>query len=120
MPGTNAHLGQAEHNLNLFAALDVEKYSDWAATVLFYTALHYVDAYLAKTISYDPDGHSARDKAIERTATLRSIRSNYRSLKDSCHNARYLPPTRYKRDELLALKDDDLAPIIAALTPHLT
>jgi hypothetical protein len=120
MPGEHAHLGQAEHNLNFFAAIDRKSFSDWAATVLFYAALHYVDAYLFCVLGVHPSGHGDRDAYVNRVADLKPVRDDYRELKDCCHNARYRPPTRFSETDLAELKDINLAAILNAVKPHLT
>lgn len=120
MPSENAHLGQAEHNLALYDGLDRKKYSDWASTVLFYSALHYVDAYLARNLGVHPNGHADRDKYINTVVALKAARNDYRELKDYCHNARYAPPTRYDEAALQDMKDLNLNAVIKAVTPHLS
>lgn len=60
MPLRDDHLNQAQHNLEFTESLDPTKYSDWIATGLFYTALHYVDAFLA-TKGHHPGKHDVRD-----------------------------------------------------------
>src|SRR5437762_2448334 len=57
MPGTQDHLDQAQHNEQFFAKIDPSVNGDWAVTVLFYAALHYVDAY--RMLAYK-DGASVR------------------------------------------------------------
>jgi len=115
MPGVNAHLGQAEHNLKLYDQLDKKSFSDWAATALFYSALHYVDAFIFKTLNANPSGHANRDQYLNRIAELKKIRPAYRTLKDSCHNARYVPPTRFTAEELTEMRHNDLESIVTQL-----
>lgn len=119
MPVESAHVGQAEHNLKCFDSLDKKVFSDWAATTLFYSAIHYVDAYLARVLSVHPGGHGDRDTYVNRMADLSKVRSDYRELKDYCHNARYRPPTRYSEAELGDMRTN-LEAVIVAVTPHLT
>jgi hypothetical protein len=58
--------------------------------VLFYAALHYIQAYFSIR---NPDlvfeRHADRDKAIIEDWQLRDIRRHYRALKDWSQNARY-------------------------------
>jgi hypothetical protein len=122
MPSKNAHLGQAEHNAALYAALDHGKYSDWAATLLFYECLQYVDAFLATQLpsphGMHPGKHEERDNAVNKIKELRPIYNDYRSLKDGSRNARYNPPTRYSAAQLAEF-ESDRERIKDALRPHI-
>ena len=89
MPGTQVHLNQAEHNERFFGSFDRPVYNDWAMTVLFYAALHYVDAFLAHVGFADPGGHGTRDSYISSVAQLRVIHLEYFRLKNRSTNARY-------------------------------
>lgn len=88
MPLLDDHLRQAERNLDFSLSLDPGKYSDWIATGLFYTALHYVDAFLA-TKNQHPGKHDIRDGFVAKLHELKPLYSEYRALKDSSRNARY-------------------------------
>ena len=61
---------------------------DWALVILFYAALHYVEAYLA-TVGQHLRNHAARDSFVGRDARLRAIFSEYQDLKYYGYNARY-------------------------------
>lgn len=115
MAGVHAHLGQAEHNLKLYEGLDRKVFSDWAATVLFYSALHYVDAFIFQQLKTNPSGHSNRDQYLNKVTQLKALRPDYRILKDNCHNARYMPPTRFSEKELGDMKTDNLGKIMREL-----
>jgi hypothetical protein len=59
------HLQQARHNEALASQLSTLPLAayDWAITVLFYSVLHFVDAYLLQRYSIVPQGHVAiRDR----------------------------------------------------------
>lgn len=56
--------------------------------MLFYSALHYVDAFLAGK-NMHPRDHDARDAEIENNGTLSPIYKDYRALKDKSKAARY-------------------------------
>jgi hypothetical protein len=49
VPSKEDHLNRAQDNERLAGSLDLNSAInvDWAITILFYAALHYVDAYLA-------------------------------------------------------------------------
>lgn len=87
MPSLNQHLPLAESNERFaesIAALPT-RFPDWEITVLFYSALHYVDAFLS-TQGIHPRNHDSR---------IRSIRSyinaweDYRDLYHLSLDARY-------------------------------
>ena len=56
--------------------------------MLFYAAMHYVEAYLAKS-SVHLRSHTTRDNAISRDGALRKIFREYSDLKYFGYNARY-------------------------------
>lgn len=89
MPGVREHLAQAEHNERFFGTIGLDRDGDWAMTVLFYTALQYIDAYLASMGELDPGGHDIRDRLISGTPQLRRLLSDYDALKSRSRTARY-------------------------------
>lgn len=89
MPNTEVHLRQANHNEAFFDAIKPDLYSDWAVTVLFYSALQYVDAYLAKLGHLDPGTHEARDGFVRQYQPIREVSREYFRLKNYSVNARY-------------------------------
>src|SRR5262245_22802242 len=95
------HLQQARHNEALASQLvnpPLEAY-DWAITVLFYTVLHFVDAYLLQQHGIVPRGHTAtwnrqtgqrspgRNDYVRQH--LRQISGAYEMLYDASRLARY-------------------------------
>ena len=60
MPDKAVHLAQARHNHEFFRTIDLDAYPDWALTVLFYAAVHYIDSKLAENAIH-PDNHNSRD-----------------------------------------------------------
>jgi uncharacterized protein (UPF0332 family) len=95
------HLRQARHNEALASQLGsppIEAY-DWAITILFYSVLHFVDAYLLQQHGIVPRGHSAtlnrrtgqrnpgRNDYVNQHLPL--ISSAYRILYDTSRLARY-------------------------------
>lgn len=61
---------------------------DWALVILFYAALHYVEAYLA-TVGQHQRSHTTRDNVVARDPNLKKIFSEYQDLKFYGNNARY-------------------------------
>jgi len=95
------HLRQARHNENLAQKLGsrpLEAY-DWAITVMFYSLLHFVDAYLLQQGIPLPKGHTARlDRKTGQMTPgrndcvkqhLRQIYGAYKRLYDASIRARY-------------------------------
>lgn len=90
MPQFHEHIVRAEENEKLALSLD-RHYGfciDWAITMLFYAALHRIDAYLAGK-NMHPLGHEQRDQEVEKNGSLAGIFTDYRRLKDLSRAARY-------------------------------
>ena len=101
MPQRHEHLKRARENEKLAQALKKLKSSsgvDWAITVLFYSALHYVDAFLAGKNCH-PLTHEDRNDEIEANGSLAGIFNDYRRLEDLSREARYniaeYPPEKF-------------------------
>jgi hypothetical protein len=90
VPSKDEHLDRAQDNEALANSLDLNANInvDWAITILFYAALHYVDAFLAVK-SHHPPNHDSRDSEIQTNGSLSVIYSDYRRLKDRSIAARY-------------------------------
>jgi hypothetical protein len=87
MPSLKDHLKKADYNEQFFHDTK-DSYPDWALTGMFYSALHLVDAYLAKKNLSVPD-HKTRTNYIHKISDLRSFYDDYRILYDYSVNARY-------------------------------
>lgn len=107
------HLEKAESNQRFLNSFDLYRtgFLDWAIVAIFYTALHYVDAYLASKGHVEiAGGHQERNSLVREQ--LSSIESQYMTLYWASRNARYIPdfrPTsgkviKYKRYFLLEIK----------------
>ena len=88
MPLQSEHITKAERNEKLAETLFRTSYIEWAVTVLFYAAVHYVDAILAAS-GLHPDSHGQREDAINANPTLMTVRPQYRILDTLSRNARY-------------------------------
>lgn len=107
------HLFKAESNDRFLNSFDLYSgdFLDWAVVVIFYTALHYVDAYLA-TRGYVEitGGHRGRNLLVSQH--LEPIESAYMNLYWAGRNARYIPDYKpslgkvitYKRHSLQEIK----------------
>jgi hypothetical protein len=93
MPRSNDHLRQAEHNQDLLRSLDLETFPfrDWVATIAFYAALHYVQAWFAaQGRGMQFTTHERRNREMNNIAEFRPIVwPSYRTLADQSHLARY-------------------------------
>jgi hypothetical protein len=90
VPQAHEHLTRAEENEDLAARLS-RKYGfcvDWSITMIFYAALHRIDAYLAGK-NVHPLNHEFRDEEVENNGSLANIFKDYRRLKDLSTAARY-------------------------------
>jgi uncharacterized protein (UPF0332 family) len=88
LPRQQEHISKAERNEKFADTVSGTAYLDWAVTILFYAALHYVDAILAVS-GVHPDSHSQRGDAMGANATLLVVRHEYRILETLSQNARY-------------------------------
>jgi hypothetical protein len=88
------HIKQARHNEKLAATLAKSTYLDWAVTAYFYSALHYVQAFLA-VHAVACDNHADRLAAMERIPQARKIVPEYQQLVSLSRQSRYdaLPVT---------------------------
>jgi len=86
------HLKQARHNLRLFDQLDVAQFPDWAATLLFYCAVHHLEACLIRIGYRRPatGSHSERLQAMVNCGRIPAATQHlYRRLKQDSTYARY-------------------------------
>lgn len=67
---------------------------------MFYSALHYVDAYLA-TQGIHPPTHAVRLGYLETDLKLNPIRRDYRDLLNESRTARYEPPTMFDQADTI-------------------
>lgn len=82
------HIAKAQENERLSQSLEQGPHYDWAVTVLFYAALHWVDAHLS-AVGIHPKDHRDRKKYIKRRSNLAAIRGHYFYLKERSEDARY-------------------------------
>jgi len=111
VPDYQAHLDQAARNEGFLVKIDVSLHSDWAVTVLFYAALHYVDAYLAKAANQHPGNHDERDRLIQSHSKTSAARPYYRRLKDRATEARYQCTKTITPATVSSLRTNDFEPL---------
>ncbi len=87
MPTVQEYLNKAERNerLSNFLASLPDRYTEWEITTLFYSALHYVNAFL-ELRGLEAPHHFARYKLV---ASLTNFARQYENLSQKSMNARY-------------------------------
>jgi len=115
-PKKDLHIQVAKHNEEFATSFDLKttKFRDWAVTVYFYTALHYVEAYL-DTQNFHSADHRTRDTAMARFAGTKPIFNDYSELKNHSINARYYGK-RFSEDDVVK----EVQPSFKAVKDHLT
>jgi hypothetical protein len=120
---TEAHLATAERN-HQFARVLLDPTArallqppplEWAVTVAFYAAVHYINGYLWEAQRYEPRSHDDRETAVARTAALRACASNYVRLRRLAFLARYVPLYRPRRGEIEAAVQEHLEQVAATV-----
>lgn len=96
MGDVNFHIKKAERNEQFFQSnnLRASAFNEWGVVVLFYSAMHYADAVLAKefgrtSIYQHPQKHTHRNRGVARSSTLGTIYNDYKNLYDRSRDARY-------------------------------
>lgn len=87
------HLNKAKHNekfLSLVEANSPDNYFDWKITIVFYIAIHYIDAYFASH-NDSIHSHEQRRHKLENGGNSVSMAfiDNYDNLYNICRNSRY-------------------------------
>ena len=90
MPSKQDHLTKADGNAALAMSLPLDSQTriDWALIMLFYAAMHYIEAYLA-TLNQHLRSHTTRDTVVGRGVNLKKIFTEYQDLKFYGYTARY-------------------------------
>lgn len=91
MPTRDEHVKKAQGNETFAASIapNTQTEIDWTLVVLFYAAVHYVEAYLYKQWGQHVRSHTTRDKYFGKEASLKKIFAPYSHLKFYGYNARY-------------------------------
>jgi hypothetical protein len=88
MATSSQHILRWKHNRELIPKIPND-YSDWIVTVVFYTALHAVEAVLAKD-GLDITSHRDRNKLLSTTGRYEYIRKHYMQLYSLSQTTRYM------------------------------
>lgn len=103
------HLEQARHNerfLDFLLADDELVFSDWAAAAIFYTALHYIDAYLSHRGVDSIAAHYERNSLVKQHCS-KELYAAYRKLLDESRLSRY-EAKRFTRSQIEGLRRGSL------------
>jgi len=101
MPREDEHRLRAQRNEEFAANLDRRDPTahNWAVVAVFYSALHYVQAYFAK-FSVKCGSHEDTENEFKKDARIRQSYANYKFLHTLSHTARYktsgLPANAYE------------------------
>ena len=123
MATEQAHLRQAQHNEQFLTTFDpaITPYLDWAVTVIFYAALHYIRALAARHQFMNISRYGELDRVFERLPVFRHNRAvyvDYRQLKDDSRAARYDMGV-FSSQEVAGLRDEELLRIRQFVLAHL-
>jgi hypothetical protein len=115
------HIAQWKHN-RLFAKTIDSKYRDWQINVIFYTALHVIDAALALcSLGISVTDHSSRNDKVKTNNAFAPIRNKYFNLYRISRITRYdANPDQWLPKEYLTVTDlveDLLKPIEEGIGP---
>lgn len=114
---TREHLDLAERNRDLARALLSPAISgslqpspyEWIAVIAFYSAVHYVSAYLWERHREVIDEHPRRSARVRTEGILRRCASQYGRLANAGWNARYTRGFQLSRHDAERLVNFDLA-----------
>ena len=114
MPSKSHHLATAEKNEKISQAIAnlavTESVTDWEITMLFYSALHFVDAFLDHSRDIHPDTHKHRKHLISTVTQLRPISKQYMDLYERSLDARYRL-VRMTPEQVSKINQDKFQPI---------
>lgn len=121
MPSVDQHIVQWRHNRR-FARTIEPQFRDWQINVVFYTALHAVDAAIAK-IGLRVTDHSERIRVVLENDAFAGVRNAYMNLYRISRVTRYdAEPDHWLPQQYLSVSDlveDLLRPIELGLAPLL-
>ena len=88
------HLQVAQRNRDLARALLSQSELapepwEWVTVILFYAAVHYVNAYLWERYHVNPANHGERTYGVHHDSAIDACRRQYDRLRDEGFNARY-------------------------------
>lgn len=118
MASKDAHLWQAAHNETLYSQLLTTEFLDWAVTAIFYSALHYIDAYLATKDIHPSRHYKGRTPLVSRESNIKDIYGKYERLKNKSEAARY-DVKHFTQAEVKGLKENEFKLIRSHISTYL-
>ena len=116
MPSQKDHINKARHNEQFLSSFDIDTtpFLDWVVNGVFYSALHYLDCYLANKGKH-PGEHRERIRLIWNEPYLgKPFFRLYRPLKDDSEEGRY-NMRAFTPDEIRG----DIIPLLNDIKTHL-
>jgi hypothetical protein len=104
LPTKDEHLDKALSNEKIAEVLSQTAFLDWAVTVYFYAALHYVHIILAINGQH-PMSHETTGPLVRRNPVLKKVWPEYESMRIASRNARYYA-TEITPEHLANVKND--------------
>ena len=94
------HLSKAEHNEKFFSNFDINStdFKDWIVIGIFYSAIHYYEAYFALKNKHS-GSHDTTDDWISNDQSISDTYYDYRELKQQRYEASYRAK-RFTPDEI--------------------
>jgi hypothetical protein len=91
LPTVEQHVERAKRNQKFAEHFDLDKtdFRDWVVTGYFYSALHWIDAYLVREGKKQEPGHAFRNTQTNSDSNLTPISRIYRLLYSYSRNVRY-------------------------------
>lgn len=85
------HLAKVAENLKVLQSLDssLEGAIGWSITILFYSALHFIEAYFESRRGFGCKHHFSRASEIQRDEVIKSLFGDYSTLETLSREARY-------------------------------
>jgi hypothetical protein len=104
MASVEQHVAQWKHNRRFAKTID-SKYRDWQINVIFYTALHVIDAALV-SLGVNVADHNDRNEQIKSNSSFASVRIQYLDLYRISRITRYdADPDLWLPQEYLTVND---------------
>jgi hypothetical protein len=91
LPTSHEHIERAKRNERFAEHFDLNttEFRDWVVTGYFYSALHWIDAYLVRENKKTDEGHAFRNTQTNNLRELTAISRPYRKLYSYSRNVRY-------------------------------
>jgi hypothetical protein len=106
VPALAEHSEHCQHNINFLATFLLTHSNDWAITVMFYAAVHAMEAVLGKK-NIHTQNHQSRKAELEKLDDngLKDVLNKYKILERQAHDSRYTDYKIYDWEVHRAYKD---------------